>query len=99
MPLCRLAQTLAGNFQIITSTRVFRGLMHKCRSYILSIASLAMVISLGSVARAQDNYPHGGALDARQHGYEHGYRDGFQRGSDARAHNGSSDFHTEDYER
>jgi hypothetical protein len=74
--------------------------MDKRRKYLLSIAgTLAMVFSVASMARAQDNYPHGGALDARQHGYEHGYRDGFQRGSDSRAHNGSSDFHTEDYER
>jgi hypothetical protein len=74
--------------------------MDKRRNYILSIAgTLAMVFALAGTARAQDSYPHGGALDARQHGYEHGYRDGFERGSDARAHHGSSDFHTRDYER
>src|SRR6476661_2034739 len=73
--------------------------MHKSWNYIVSIAgTLAIALALTSNAPAQDTY-HGGSLEARQHGYEHGYRDGFDRGSDARAHNGSSDFHTQDFER
>jgi hypothetical protein len=47
---------------------------------------------------AQDVYPHGGALEVRQHGYEHGYRDGFERGREEHARGGSSDFHTKEYE-
>jgi hypothetical protein len=67
--------------------------------YIASIAgTFAIALALTGTAPAQDTY-HGGALDAHQHGYEHGYRDGFDRGSDARAHNASSDFRTQDYER
>ena len=39
---------------------------------------------------AQDSY-HGGALDARQHGFEHGYRDGFAFGQDASVSNRDQD--------
>ncbi len=61
--------------------------------------SVIGVLAAGFALHAQDMYPHGGALDARQHGYEHGYRDGFDRGADAHAHNGNADFHTRDYDR
>lgn len=40
---------------------------------------------------------HGGALNAKQHGYEHGYRDGYQRGREDRARRISYDYHSEDY--
>ena len=73
--------------------------MHKRWNYIVSMAgTLAIILALTGAAKAQETY-HGGALDAHQHGYEHGYRDGFERGSDARAHNASSDFHTQEFER
>src|SRR5437763_13808084 len=39
---------------------------------------------------AQDVY-HGGALDARQHGFEHGYRDGFSLGHNSQAGNRDQD--------
>jgi hypothetical protein len=74
--------------------------MKKQLNYMLSMAAaLIIAFGLSGVVLGQDYYPHGGALDAHQHGYEHGYRDGFERGADARAHNASSDFHTQDYER
>lgn len=74
--------------------------MQKLLNYVVSIAgSLTIAFGLSGSVLAQDYYPHGGALDAHQHGYEHGYRDGFERGADARDHNASSDFHTQDFER
>jgi hypothetical protein len=42
-------------------------------------ATSALFLVFSSLAAA-DDHRHGGALDARQHGYEHGYRDGFHRG-------------------
>ena len=36
-------------------------------------------------------YNHGGALDARQHGYEHGYRDGYESGHVSRLSNRDQD--------
>ena len=39
---------------------------------------------------AQDIY-HGGALDARQHGYEHGYREGFAFGQSSHVSNRDQD--------
>jgi hypothetical protein len=39
---------------------------------------------------AQDVY-HGGALDARQHGFEHGYRDGFAFGQNSQVSNRDQD--------
>ena len=47
---------------------------------LLACCTLAMLAMLRAPdAAAQDTY-HGGATDARQHGYEHGYRDGFSFG-------------------
>src|SRR5690349_21149691 len=55
----------------------------------LKAASTILAISLGLAGYAfadhKDRY-HGGALDARQHGYEHGYRDGFHEGVKDREH-------------
>lgn len=60
---------------------------------------LALTFTFSTALIAQDAYPHGGSLEVRQHGYEHGYRDGFERGRDERDRRGSSDFHTQEYER
>lgn len=40
--------------------------------------------------RGEDVY-HGGALDARKHGYEHGYRDGFAYGQSSQVSNRDQD--------
>jgi len=55
----------------------------------LKTASVAFALSLALAGFAypnpKDKY-HGGALDAREHGYEHGYRDGLHKGLDDRDH-------------
>ena len=42
-------------------------------------------LALAGFAYPKDKY-HGGALDAKEHGYEHGYRDGLHKGLDDRDH-------------
>ena len=46
---------------------------------------LAFGIVFAGAAYPKDKY-HGGAVDAREHGYEHGYRDGLHKGIDDRDH-------------
>jgi hypothetical protein len=48
------------------------------------------ILSVPLSLPAQDVY-HGGALDARQHGYEHGYRDGFPFGQNSQVSNRDQD--------
>ena len=50
------------------------------------LAILCVPVSL----MAQDVY-HGGALDARQHGFEHGYRDGYSFGQNSQVSNRDQD--------
>jgi len=54
-----------------------------------TLAILAMLVGTASLI-AQDVY-HGGALDARQHGFEHGYQDGFAFGQNSRVSNRDQD--------
>ena len=73
----------------------------KCLKRSLQNAAMVMVMTIGfglafSSAGAQDIY-HGGAPDARRHGYEHGYRDGYQYGLDTRARNVGMDYRTDAY--
>lgn len=56
---------------------------------ITSMAIAAMLFQPVSMI-AQDTY-HGGALDARQHGYEHGYREGFAFGQNSQVSNRDQD--------
>ena len=48
------------------------------------------ILSVPLSLPAQDVY-HGGALDARQHGFEHGYRDGFSFGQNSQVSNRDQD--------
>jgi len=59
---------------------------------------LAVLLALSgfAVAHENDRY-HGGALEARQHGYEHGYRDGFHHGREDRERRAGYDFRNDDY--
>src|SRR6476661_5788815 len=58
---------------------------------VLSTALTLLVLScLPFHLTAQEVY-HGGALDARQHGYEHGYRQGFAFGRDSKVSNRDQD--------
>jgi hypothetical protein len=52
-----------------------------------SSAVLALSLAFAGLAFAdhKDKY-HGGAVEARDHGYEHGYRDGLHKGLDDRDH-------------
>lgn len=56
------------------------------RTLKFGMAVPALVLCLAGYASAKDRY-HGGALEAREHGYEHGYRDGLHKGVDDRDHN------------
>lgn len=56
----------------------------------LSTAAIGTMLAQPSSLLAQDVY-HGGALDARQHGFEHGYRDGFAFGQDSQVSNREQD--------
>jgi hypothetical protein len=56
----------------------------------LSSVALFAVLCQPLPLGAQDPY-HGGALDARQHGYEHGYRDGFSFGQNSQVSNRDQD--------
>src|SRR5947209_821504 len=47
--------------------------------------SIGLAVAFGGYARADHKY-HGGAVEARDHGYEHGYRDGFHKGANDRDH-------------
>jgi hypothetical protein len=60
--------------------------------------ALTILLALGSfaVTQAEDRY-HGGALEARQHGYEHGYRDGFHNGREDHERRARFDFNSDDY--
>jgi hypothetical protein len=61
-----------------------RKLLHSC-------STLAIVVILCAPdSLAQDVY-HGGAMDARQHGYEHGYREGFAFGQNSQVSNREQD--------
>jgi hypothetical protein len=61
-----------------------RKLLHAC-------STLAIVVILCAPdSLAQDVY-HGGAIDARQHGYEHGYREGFTFGQSSQVSIQSND--------
>src|SRR5437764_364319 len=55
----------------------------------LKAASMGFTILVAfagvALAGPKDKY-HGGAVDAREHGYEHGYRDGLHKGIDDRDH-------------
>ncbi len=58
----------------------------------LLLISLAVALILHQPVSmiAQETY-HGGALDARQHGYEHGYREGFAFGQNSQVSNRDQD--------
>jgi hypothetical protein len=55
-----------------------------------SVAVAVLAILCVPPLMAQDVY-HGGALDARQHGFEHGYRDGFSFGQNSQVSNRDQD--------
>jgi hypothetical protein len=61
------------------------------------ILAFGMLLCLSSLASAQDSRYPGGALSAKNHGYEHGYRDGYQRGREDRAQQLDYNYHSEDY--
>jgi hypothetical protein len=50
-----------------------------------AVFTLSLSLSGLAFAAPKDKY-HGGAVDARQHGYEHGYRDGLREGIHDRDH-------------
>lgn len=50
------------------------------RRLVLFVAIAAVVSVFQNSPVLAQGYSHGGALDARQHGYEHGYRDGYESG-------------------
>src|SRR5947199_195391 len=54
---------------------------------LLKTASLVLAFGIvfAGAAYPKDKY-HGGAVDAREHGYEHGYRDGVTAGADDFSH-------------
>src|SRR5205085_12297094 len=58
-----------------------------CMFHTFKTASMVFALSLAFAGAAlpKDKY-HGGAIDAREHGYEHGYRDGLHKGVDDRDH-------------
>ena len=55
----------------------------------VAVVTLAILCAPPSLM-AQEVY-HGGALDARQHGFEHGYRDGFSFGQNSQVSNRDQD--------
>ncbi len=73
--------------------------MRTLRNLFTVFATMAISTAITPLVHAQEGDPHGGPLEVRQHGYQHGYRDGFERGVQARSQNGSSDFHTPDFDR
>lgn len=58
--------------------------------FALSAAVTASLLFQAPQVQAQDIY-HGGAPDARQHGYEHGYREGFAFGQNSQVSNRDQD--------
>jgi hypothetical protein len=60
------------------------------------VLAVAAILALGGTVAARE---HGGALSAKQHGYEHGYRDGYDRGRQDRERGARYDYHGEDYRR
>lgn len=62
---------------------------------------LAVTLALGGLALAHEddnrNRPYGGALDARQNGYQRGYRDGYHHGQQDRARRASYDYRGSDW--
>ena len=62
------------------------------RKLLLESVALALwaILCVPVSLMAQDVY-HGGALDARQHGFEHGYRDGFSFGQNSQVSNRDQD--------
>lgn len=60
------------------------------RRLVLFVAICLVSVFENSPVLAQ-GYSHGGALDARQHGYEHGYRDGYESGRVSRLSNRDQD--------
>jgi hypothetical protein len=61
-------------------------------------AGLAFAVTLALSIWALP-HEHGGAIDARQHGYEHGYRDGYDHGREDHRANAGYDYQSEDYRR
>jgi len=57
--------------------------------FLMAIAGLLIVFQ--DLSLLAQGYSHGGALDARQHGYEHGYRDGYESGRVSRLSNRDQD--------
>src|SRR5215467_8200510 len=58
--------------------------------------AVLVLLSLSSAGMARKHYA-GGALDAKDHGYEHGYRDGYQRGREDRSQGLAYRYQTGDY--
>ena len=50
-----------------------------------TVLAVTLVFAGSALAGPKDKY-HGGAVDARQHGYEHGYREGLHKGLNDRGH-------------
>ena len=65
------------------------------RTKILGLA-LAMLFSVSGIGLAERHYA-GGALEARDHGYEHGYRDGYTHGREDRSQRVDYNYQSEDY--
>src|SRR5437879_6819837 len=55
------------------------------------------ILFMASVAAAQGDY--GGAMDAKEHGYQHGYRDGLRQGRADMNNNARPSYESEDYRR
>jgi hypothetical protein len=70
-------------------------MLNQLRSAGFGLIILSLVLTFNAPALAHE---HGGAIEARQHGYEHGYRDGYHHGPDDRARNATRDYKSEDYE-
>ncbi len=60
------------------------------------LIAAALLFPFSTQLSADKKY-HGGALDARQHGYEHGYRDGYHTGREEREARRKFDVNSHDY--
>jgi hypothetical protein len=65
----------------------------------LSLVLSTVLVFTGLALAQEHEHEHGGALEARQHGYEHGYRDGYHHGREDRARGTGYNYKTKDYER
>jgi len=64
-----------------------------------AVTLVVALLFMASLAAAQQKDDYGGAMDARDHGYQHGYRDGLRQGRADLNNNARPSYDSEDYRR